>query len=344
MRINHLFYRSLTAALLLLVSGLLFSAAAQSSAVVTAKVASDPPAPSPRPQAVLTDLSRVAGKSDLYCGGFIQYAPAPNYLQIVGGEEEQEQRVYSEGDYVYINAGAQEGVQLGQEYTVVRPRGQFKSKFSAKKGWLGVYTQEVGALRVVVVKERVSVALVFAACDTLLLGDLLRGYPQRVAPPIKDSTSNLDRFTDSNGKPVGRIVLARDGLEMLTSDDIVFIDLGSEDNVKAGDYLTIYRAVGRGNISRFRDDEVTVNARDGFESTIFRGGKYSNQSQRVRNPNNNGVYGPNVSSPEIQSKRPPMPRKVVGEMVILSTQQRTATAVITRIAQEVVTGDYVEIQ
>jgi hypothetical protein len=39
-----------------------------------------------------------------------------------------------------------------------------------------------------------------------------------------------------------------------------------------------------------------------------------------------------------------MPRKVVGEMVILSVQQRTAAAVITKVAQEVHTGDYVEVQ
>jgi hypothetical protein len=39
-----------------------------------------------------------------------------------------------------------------------------------------------------------------------------------------------------------------------------------------------------------------------------------------------------------------MPRKIVGEMVVLDVQQRTATAVITRIASEVHTGDWVEIQ
>ncbi len=36
----------------------------------------------------------VARASELACGGFIEYAPGGNYLEIVGGEEEQEQRVY----------------------------------------------------------------------------------------------------------------------------------------------------------------------------------------------------------------------------------------------------------
>jgi len=46
----------------------------------------------------------------------------------------------------------------------------------------------------------------------------------------------------------------------------------------------------------------------------------------------------------VKRHRPPVPRKVVGEMVILGVQERTATAIITRVAQEVHTGDYVEIQ
>jgi hypothetical protein len=39
-----------------------------------------------------------------------------------------------------------------------------------------------------------------------------------------------------------------------------------------------------------------------------------------------------------------MPRKIVGEMVVLNVQARTATAVITRVAQEIHTGDFVEVK
>jgi hypothetical protein len=39
-----------------------------------------------------------------------------------------------------------------------------------------------------------------------------------------------------------------------------------------------------------------------------------------------------------------MPRKVVGEMIVLTVQERTATAVITQVAQEIHTGDFVELQ
>jgi hypothetical protein len=288
----------------------------------------------------------VAGRTDLYCAGFIQYAPAPVNPEIVGSEQEQEQRTYTEGDFVFINAGAQQGIQVGQEFAIVRPRGQMTSKFTTKKGWLGVYMQELGQLRVTSVKERVSVAVITSSCDTVLLGDLLRQVNSRVAP-VERSEVALDRFADPTGKQRGRIVLARDARELLSRNQVVFIDLGAEDSVKAGDYLTIYRPAGTGNLTSVENEEIARSRMSGFESDRFGGGKFSNQSQRTKDYSNTpGVFFKNepMTTHEIKRRRPPVPRKVVGEMVILNVQTRTATAIITRVAQEIHTGDFVEIQ
>jgi hypothetical protein len=288
-------------------------------------------------------LQPAGSKAELYCAGFIEYAHSQSKFEIVGGYNEQEQRVYAEGDYVFINAGAQQNLRVGQELTVVRPRGQFKSELSKKKGWLGTYVQEVGRLRVTEVKDRVSVAQIIASCDTILLGDLLKFVTPRAEPP-KRLEVKIDRFSNPNGKPTGRIVLARDYREMLSTGDIVYIDLGTQDGLNSGDFLTVYRPAGYGNISRFRDEEVTLAASGGFESFRYKGGKFSNKAQRVKRANETGVYGPTVTTPDVKRRRPPVPRKVVGELVVLSVQERTATARITRVAQEVHTGDYVEIQ
>jgi hypothetical protein len=341
-RTSNLILRSLTVSLLLIVCAIFSPASAQ-----TDQSSANPARQQPTPiQVTLPEAKsppRVATGNELYCGGFIQYAPAPNKLQIVGGEEEQEQRIYAQGDVVYINAGSNQGVTVGQEYSVVRPRGQFSSDFTRKKGYLGVYTQELGRLRVLDVKERVSVARVIYSCEMMLLGDLLRAANERVAPFTRNEVA-LDRFADPTGKQKGRIVLARDGRETPTVNDIIYIDLGTEDNIKPGDYFTIYRPLGTGNVTRYRDEEITPTASAGFESERFKGGKFSNKAQRVQDPNNTGVYGPTITSPDVKNSRPPMPRKIVGEIVVLSVQQRTATAVITRIAQEVHTGDFVELQ
>ena len=288
----------------------------------------------PLPAALETELS---------CAGYIEHEPNYSGFEVVGGEQEQEKKTFSVGDLVFISAGSQEGVKVGQEFQVVRPRGQFTTKLTSKRGWLGVYTQEIGRLRVTVVKERMSVARVTNGCDLILLGDLLRAVPYRVSPPAGD-TADIDRFADPTGKQNGRIVLARDAREMLSRHQIVYIDLGTEDNVKQGDRLTVYRPAGTGNILRFRDEEITPSANYGFESEAFRGGKFSIKAQRVQNPNRNGIHGPMTTTPKVKRRRPPMPRKIVGEIVVLDVQARTATAVITRVAQEIHTGDFVEVK
>ena len=291
-------------------------------------------AATPPPAALETELS---------CAGYIQYAPNYSGFEVVGGEEEQEKHNFGVNDLVFISAGSLQGITVGQEFQVVRPRGQFTTKLTHKSGWLGVYTQEIGLLRVTVVKENVSVAIITSECDMVLLGDLLRGVPNRVSPPAYE-TGDLDRFADPSGKQRGRIVLARDGREMVSRSQIVYIDLGTEDNVKLGDRLTVYRPAGTGDISRFREEEVTPSASYGFESERFRGGRFSIKAPRVQNPNKNGIDGPIVTTHKIERRRPPMPRKIVGEMVVLDVQARTATAVITRVAQEIHTGDFVEVK
>ena len=284
----------------------------------------------------------VARESEMRCSGFIEHQPPANRLEIVGAEQEQEQHEFAEGDYLYINGGRQQGVKEGDEFSVVRPRGSFKTKFSRKGGSLGMYTQEVGTLRVVRAKDNASVALVTATCDNILLGDLLRVAPQRPSPVVR-ADSPLDRFGEPTGKQQGRIVLARDAREVLAKDQVVFIDLGNEDNVRPGDYLTVYRPLGKGSISHFKDKEIAPGGSGGYESDVFRGGKFSNQAQRVKDPVD-GHYRSVTNTPAIKDRRPALPRKVVGEMVVISVEARTAAAVITRAAQEIHTGDFVEVQ
>ena len=282
-----------------------------------------------------------ARASETACGGFIEQAPQAAAGQIVGAEQETERRVFAEGNLLFVDAGAQAGVRVGQEFTVVRPRGQFRSKFSRKGGPLGVFTQEVGRLRVLRVRDRVSVAEVLLACTDLLVGDQLRPAEARPVPQARAETA-FDRFAEPTGKATGRIVLARDGQEMVSQDQVVYVDLGTEDGVRVGDYLTIYRPEGHGTLAN-HGDEQAANARGGFESEEFRGGGFSVQAQRVRNVGGS-MHGETVKTPAVRRSRPPVPRKVVGELVVLRVEGRTATAVVTRVAQEIHTGDAVEVQ
>lgn len=299
----------------------------------------------PRRLAVVYPESRlpasVAHRTEVICGGFIEQNVTAAQGQIVGAEQERERNVFAQGDLVFIDAGAQSGVKVGQEFSVVRPRGQFNSKFSHKNGSLGVYTQEIGVLRVVRVRDRVSVAEVALSCGEMLLGDQLRPVQNRDIPAGR-SAGNLDHFAEPTGKQIGRIVLSRDGRETVSRDEVVFLDLGAEDNIKVGDYLTVFRPEGHGTIVE-NGDEIAVNYRSGNQSDEFRGGGFSNQSQRVKDADGSKL-GKTVKSPSIKSHRPPVPRQVVGEVVVLRVEGRTATAIVTRSTREVHTGDAVELQ
>jgi hypothetical protein len=224
-------------------------------------------------------------------------------------------------------------------YSVIRPRGRFESRWTNKKN-LGFYVQEVGAVEIIKVKNEFSIARVKTSCDNMLLGDLLTSMPSRDGL-MTQPRPLLDAFAEPTGKASGRIVLARDGQEMVVRNQIVFVDLGREDNVQVGDYLTVYRPLGTGNIF----DEVineSVSARDGnYQSKEYRGGKFSNQAPRKKGDQAGGRV---VTTEDAKSRRPNNIRQVVGELVILNVRERTATAMVVRTMQEVHTGDYVELQ
>ena len=281
----------------------------------------------------------IAMRNNLYCAGYISTEKVNPRNQIVGAENEQEQFIYSQNNNLYISMGASKGVKVGDMFAVVRPRGKFRSKFSSK-GNLGIYVQEVGAVEVINVKQDVSVVRVSVSCDNFLLGDLIQPIPQRMSPMFTQRPA-LDVFANASGKITGKIVMARYGAEMVGREDIVYLDLGQEDNVKVGDYFTIFRPLGRGNLFVSDEDEI-VAARDrGFQSSEYQGGKFSNGGSRRKNENATGDV---INLEEAKSDRPNNLRKVVGELVIINVKERTATAVIVRTAQEIHTGDMVELQ
>ena len=135
--------------------------------------------------------------------------------------------------------------------------------------------------------------------------------------------------------------MARDGQELIGPEQIVYVDLGADDNVRLGDYLTIFRPLGTGNILDDLPGE-SVSARDvDYESNEYRGGRFSNQSARKKGEKATGMV---VTQKRAKRGRPDALRKVVGEMVILNVKERTATAVVVRTAGEIHTGDRVEVQ
>ena len=281
----------------------------------------------------------IAGRNNLYCAGYIQSNAISTANKIIGGHDETDKYIYAQNDYLYINMGNDKGVNVGDVFAVIRPRGALKSKWSTKD--VGFYVQEVGAVEVVNVKREVSVVRVKTSCDNFLLGDLIELVPMRTSPLVVEQNKPLDRFGDPSGKATGRILMGRDNQEMLTRDQIAYVDLGADDSVKVGDRLTVFRPLDKGNLFLNSEREGTSSRDYGFESDVYKGGKFSNQSTRK---SGDKAQGQEVRTQDVRKDRPKNLRKVVGEAVILNVKERTATIVITRTGQEIHTGDWVEIQ
>ena len=274
------------------------------------------------------DYPQALVKKDVNYTGYIAEETPRVDMQIVGAEEESIHKWFSPGAIVYIDKGREGGVLPGAVYQIIRPMGPFKHPFTQKK--MGFFVRELGFLRVIDVQDKISVAQITEANDTITYGDLLRPYKEYVAPQPRNSQP-LARYGVGSGGIKGQIILSRGYFEYLGTNQIVFIDLGEKQGVKPGDYFSIFRQPGKEeSMATFNDDDPVVKSNSGYESDKYRGGVYSNDSSRV-------------PQEKVWKNRPAMPRKVVGELMVLRVEKGTAIGVITSNTQEIHVGDHIEL-
>jgi len=269
----------------------------------------------------------VAQRSDLYCTGFIADAPPRVDLQVVGAEKENWKATFAQGDVVFINRGRGAGVQPGAVYYIIRPLGKVKHPFTHKK--LGYLVRELGMLRVLEVGDHTSSAEITVSCDMIEFGDLLKPYEEYSGPNVGEARP-LPRFGEGSGGTTGQIVMAPGYHENLSANRVVFIDLGTRQSIHQGDVFTIFREIGREEgITKIPNYKIVDKRSGGYQSDRYRGGKNSIQSTRV-------------SVGEVLKDRPALPRKVLGELVVLKVEKGVSVAMITRTNAEVQIGDMVE--
>src|SRR6202043_955699 len=65
--------------------------------------------------------SKILSESDLYCTGVATDQPVPADTYLISGENSNYKNTFQQGDYVYINRGATQGVKVGDLFEVMRP-------------------------------------------------------------------------------------------------------------------------------------------------------------------------------------------------------------------------------
>jgi hypothetical protein len=255
--------------------------------------------------------------STVNCSGFVTDQKVPDEIRLVSGEQSNYKVTFARGDYVHINRGQDKGVRVGDRFTVVRPDKDptdvpwFKWQAKLLKA-MGIPYLDAGQLRVVNVQPKVSVAQIVFSCGYMQRGDILLPYQDRPAPPFKDPAV-FDHFAPVSGKPVAMVVAGKDYGQIYGKLSAVYVNLGSSQGVKVGDYFRIFRYQGS------MAEMVPQN----------KGYQYS-------------MYG--FGSAPVRYEWNDLPREVLGEGIVINVNRNASTMVITFSSIEVYAGDYVEIE
>lgn len=269
-------------------------------------------------QAHAQTASQVPLESQLYCSGMVTSDPVPTDTYVISGEESYFRITYTDGKLVFLNKGASQGVKVGDQYDVIRANPSdylqyewFRDQNKLLKA-MGTTYEDEGRIRVVNVQQNTSTAEVVFSCAYVLRGDILQPFVARPAPMIKPA-EGFDIFAPPSGKAKAMIVTTKYYGELAKDGTIVYVNLGSGQGVKVGDYFRVFRFQGNSNETEYQTPNVAYQ--------IFGFG----------------------SSPRPYSGAE-LPRDILGEGVVLRVSKNAATVLVTLSKKQMYPGDYVELE
>jgi len=155
----------------------------------------------------------------------------PMPLRVTGGQDVSTRRNYAPGDFVTINAGARNGMTVGQEYFVRRT--EKDRTFKSDDGPMTIRT--AGWVRVYAVDDELSLATVTYACDAIEVGDYLETFklPEAIVPNPDKPKAERDHYA--------RVLGGNDLRSSFGRGDYLTINRGSSEGVKVGAQFVVYR-------------------------------------------------------------------------------------------------------
>jgi hypothetical protein len=265
--------------------------------------------------------------ADVYCAGFINRQTLPDAHFVAGGLDTPTDTKFVRGDIVFLKGS---GYTAGAEFEIVREL-QDINKYEMFPGQAkllkatGQPYEEVGRARVLDTRSKTAVALIEYSCDPINPGDTLIPFAEK--PMVQfHAPLRFDRFLPTGSKVSGRIVMAKDFDSQLGTGQKVYFNVGSNQGVKVGDY---FRAV--------RNYQATLE--DPVDSLSFRA-SVSEDTQKKQPSFDPGMFEKG-NGPVIHVKD--LPRRAVGEIVVIGTTPTTATGMIVFAMEDVHAGDGVEL-
>lgn len=251
------------------------------------------------------------------CSGFVTGQKFPQEFRLISGEQSNYKLTFTSGDYVYINRGQDKGVRVGDRFFVVRPDDYagdvpwFKWQEKLMKA-MGTQYIDAGQVRVINVQPKVAIAQVTFSCDYMQRGDVVLPYQERPAPPFKEAAA-FDHFAPVSGKPVAMVVAGKDHQDAFGKSSAVYVNLGTNQGVKVGDYFRIFRYQG--------STAETVPQTKDYQFAMYGFG----------------------SAPQHYSWND-LPREILGEGIVFNVSHNSSTMMITVSSSTIYAGDYIEIE
>jgi hypothetical protein len=253
----------------------------------------------------------------VYCSGFVTNERVPSDVRLMSGEESADKIVFISGDYVYINRGSAQGVRVGDRFSIVRPDKDpnqvpwFKWQEKLLKA-MGTEYIDAGQVEITTVHPNVSIGLIKFSCDYMQRGDIALPMTERPSPPFKPA-EKFDKFAPVSGKSVGMLVAGLTFTQAYGKNSTVYVNLGTNQGVKLGDYLRVFRYQGSTSAT----------------SRNFPDYQYS-------------MYG--FGTTPVKYKWNDMPRDVIGEGIVINVSHNACTIFISYSKIDMYAGDYAEIE
>jgi hypothetical protein len=195
----------------------------------------------------------------LACSPSAASEPPMMSLHITGGQDSFERRIYGPGDLVTINAGRNNGIEVGQEYYVRRLQQDRRTPVSRETpgtirttGWIKVYA----------IDDEMSLVTVTHACDTIEVGDYLEPFKLPVVPTVSQDRPKPER--DNYGK----VLSGSDRRTSFGKGDYFVINRGTDFGIEVGSKFVLYRdkkmdenflfAIGEGIATEVKENTATV--------------------------------------------------------------------------------------
>jgi hypothetical protein len=264
---------------------------------------------------------------DVACAGFINDRLLPNASFVAGGLQTPNTTKFAANEIIYL-AGT--GYQAGERYEVVRELRDpnryelFKGQFAMLKS-LGQPYAELGRVRIIDTRSKLAIAQVELSCEPIVPGDLVVKYQEKPAIAAH-APLRFDRFLPTSGKTSGRIIMAKDFDGELGTGMKVYMNLGTNQGVKVGEYFRGFRP--------YEDD-----LHNAVDSLSFKASTAEDTQQRPASFEQHMFTG--TKGPAIHVRD--LPRRAMGEIVILNATPTSSTGMIVFALEDFHVGDGVEL-